>query len=347
MARRLRVGHAAVDGTPARHLAVDGRSGVGPNLSHWPGNRTPPEFRADLSTEICLRFGRAPAEAREAFLGDVDVVANDHYDTDGFLSLLAILRPEVAARHEELCVAAARTGDFAVWTTPRALAVDRIVSRLADPQRSPVAKVFAGREGPEKDLARYRWLLEHGEDVLGQPEAWAALHREDVARTEEALRAALRGALERTVWARARLAVLTSKDPFPRLVLNSLAGCYRVLHVLETAAGPRYRYHDRVESWFEVVSVRPPGRGDLRRLAARLGELEAAAGGEVAWHADPPSTPVPELYAGRAAPQAHGRVSREPEPSRLPVGEVVREVAEFLVEVDERAPQGEHASDPW
>lgn len=59
------------------------------------------------------------------------------------------------------------------------------------------------------------------------------------------------------------------------------------------------------------------------------------------------AAPVPELYAGCEAPQAHGRVSRELEPSRLPAGEVVRVVAGFLAEVDERAPEGGRASATW
>ena len=33
------------------HLSVDGMSPQGPNLSHWPGNRTPAEFKAFIDSE--------------------------------------------------------------------------------------------------------------------------------------------------------------------------------------------------------------------------------------------------------------------------------------------------------
>src|SRR5262249_9093223 len=93
-AHGLRPGFEGIPGTPANHLSVDGMTPVGPNLSHWPGNRTPPEWKSDLSTGICLNFARAAASARERFLDGAAVVLNDHYDTDGFLSLVAVLRPE-------------------------------------------------------------------------------------------------------------------------------------------------------------------------------------------------------------------------------------------------------------
>ena len=39
---------------------------------HWPGNRTPARWRADLSVEIALRFARAGAREQREFLGDAE-----------------------------------------------------------------------------------------------------------------------------------------------------------------------------------------------------------------------------------------------------------------------------------
>ena len=66
-----------------------------------------------------------------------------------------------------------------------------------------------------------------------------------------------------------------------------------------------FSYHDRTESWFEVVSFTPLPRVDLRPLAARLQALEGAVDRDDArWCADPPNLPVPELWFGRDEPQA-------------------------------------------
>jgi len=308
-------------------LSVDGLLARGPNLSHWPGNRTPAAWKADLSTGICLEFARAPRREREEFLNGVSVVANDHYDTDGMLSLLAVLAPETALAHAELCLAAAATGDYQVLVTPRAFAIDRLVAGLARPE-SPVAAEFSGLRGAEKDLARYRWLLDHPEVLLGTPEEFSPLWEAELASIQHQLRECRTGSARRTLLPHAGLSVVRSAAPLHRLALNTFAGAYRVLHILETPAGPCYRYHDRTESWFEVVSFAPPPRTDLSRARQRLCELEPAD--EAGWWHDPSTEPVPELYHGIASAQVYGAVTRELRPSRLAPETVVAVLAEEL-----------------
>ena len=321
-ASRLRLGFAGRNGCSAPHLSVDGMTETGPNLSHWPGNRTPAPWRADLSTGIALRFARATAGEQEGFLAGCEIVLNDHYDTDGFGSLLAVLRPEVAFAHEELLLAAAATGDFGCWQTWRGFAVDRIVARLAEPA-SPVARTFAGSGDADRlSLHRYQWLLEHAVDVLRHPEAFAALFEAEMAGVQQEIAGGLGGEIDRRAWQDLDFAVVTSSGPRHRMTLNTLAGAHRVLHVAQMANGPRYRYHDRTESWFELVTFHPPVRRDLRPLAQHLAELEPAHDG-ASWQADPPSEPIPELYFGVPSAQEYGRITRDLRPSRLPVERVV------------------------
>lgn len=308
------------------HLSVDGMTAEGPNLSHWPGNRTPQCYKADLSTGICLLFARAPESEQVAFLGDAEFVVNDHYDTDGFLSMLAVTRPDLALEHEELCLAAAATGDFQACGTQRGFAVDRIVVHLARSD-SPVADAFAGLSGPDKSAARYRWLLDHAERVLGDPNSLAPLWRDEWDRTADELARCRAGALERRVDGALGFSVVETRTPVSRIALNTLAGAYRVLHVERAREGLRYRYHDRTETWFEVATFAPPARIDLRPVAAALQELEGPASGEMRWCADAPTEPVPELWFGRDEPQAYGQVTRTLGESRLPTDTVARELA--------------------
>lgn len=318
----LRLGFAGRNGCAAPHLSVDGMTPAGPNLSHWPGNRTPGKWKADLSTGITLRFARAPADERARFLGGVEVVLNDHYDTDGFGSLLAVLRPAIAFAREELVLAAAATGDFGSWHTWRAFAIDRIVARLADPE-SPVADRFTGIvDADELSLRRYEWLLEHAVDVLDRPTAFAPLYESELATVQQELDAGLRGALERRAFAELDFAVVSGQGPCHRMTLNTLASAHRVLHVARSPDGTRYRYHDRTESWFDLLTFRPPPRRDLRPLAQHLAELEPAHDG-ASWNADPPTDPIPELYFGVPSTQEYGRITRDLRPSSLPAERVV------------------------
>jgi hypothetical protein len=329
----LQLAFAGVDGLAAHHLSVDGMSPRGPNLSHWPGNRTPRRFRADLSTGICLRFARSPRDVQSAFLDGATVVLNDHYDTDGFLSLLAVLRPKVALAREERLLAAAATGDFQTFQTRHAFAIDRIVKHLADGSLPEVAAEFDGLDGAARSLARYRWLLAHAELVLDEPATFAACYQDELDRVETQIQAALNGAIERELVPSAHLSILTTHTDVDRMVLNTFAAAYRVLHVRVADDGTRFRFHDRTESWFEMVTIAPPARRDLRPLAERL-QVEEGEHGPGRWCADPPTEPVPELYFGLPGDQEYGAVTRSLLPSRLDRRTVERAFATFLGERD-------------
>jgi hypothetical protein len=336
-ATRLRLGFAGAIERAPHHLSVDGMTDRGPNLSHWPGNRTPPQWKADLSTEIALRFAAADHAEQAGFLNCAEVVLNDHYDTDGFGALLAVLRPDVAREHEDVMRAAAATGDFGTWQTWRGFAIDRAVAHLASPA-SPAHAAFAGITGDaELSLARYRWLLDHATELLGHPESFCGVYADEMARVRSEIDQGLRGAIVRRIFADLGLSILTSRGATHRMTLNTLAGAFRVLHVQERPDGPRYRFHDRTESWFELVSIPVLPRRDLRPLAARLDALEPERDG-ARWNADPPSEPIPELYFGVPAEQAYGAITRELRPSRLAPARVVAELAGPFAVATSRAP---------
>ena len=84
----------------------------GCHLTHWQGNRTPRRYKADTSTEIALSFV-VSSEARDNWATAVAV--NNHFDTDGVLSVWTLLDPESALTRRDLLVAAAEAGDFDEW----------------------------------------------------------------------------------------------------------------------------------------------------------------------------------------------------------------------------------------
>ena len=337
---RLEIGFAGARGFDPEdfHLSVDGMTPRGPNLSHWPGNRTPPRYKADLSTGICLNFARAPRAEQRDFLAGVAAVVNDHYDTDGFLSLLAVTRPDLALAEEATCLSAAVTGDYGAYHTQSGFAIDRIVTHPAD-RHSPFAAEFAGLGDAERALARYRWLIAQAERVLAVDSDFDPLWRDEWRVATEELRACRDGGIVRGRAPALGLSIVQSTGPLRRMTLNTLAGAFRVLHAIGGGDGFRFRYHDRTESWFEVVSFTPLPRVDLRPLAARLQTLEGDAAADARWCADPPDVPVPELWFGRDEPQAYGAVTRELAPSRLRPATVR---AEFLHHLEGAAAAPSH-----
>ena len=80
-------------------LSIDGTVGNAVHFSHWKGNETPASVKADTSTEIALKLVAAPN--REELTRGIDLVTNNHFDTDGVLSVWTVLTGERALELRE------------------------------------------------------------------------------------------------------------------------------------------------------------------------------------------------------------------------------------------------------
>ena len=279
-------------------ISVDGITPTGPNLSHWPGNRTPPALRHDLSTGIVFRLLDLPATERGELLEDLDVVTNTHIDSDGIAAAFALLHPDVAMEHRELLLDVARTGDFQVFTTEAALWIDLSLTWLTS-DRSPFSARWREVSATTRRQLQYDHAFAELPALLAQPtrhaaEVGAALRRivDDV----EAVRD--RREVEIDVDPGLGLATVTAAAPLHRVAEHEAAGDrLRVLSVVPCRAGHLYRLFERVESWFDLESIRPPKRRDFGPLARFLGALEASES-DPTWTAQPIETPIPECYFG-------------------------------------------------
>jgi hypothetical protein len=309
------------------------------SLSHWPGNATPAALKHDLSTGIALNAARLASTQRHELLGDFDEVANNHYDTDGALSAFALLHPEQAVPRAEFMLEAAATGDFSVWRGAAALAVELTVMQLTHAPASPLADRLRPDMGDdERHALAYGWLLEHLSEVLDDPFAlrpmWAERHSQivdDVRRIEAGTGISVR------TFPDLDLALVSSDRPITSIGLNLAAGdCSRVLLVLPSRAGYRYRFRYRVESWFELVSRKVPPRPALDPVLERLDRAEGLAPGAgkgPAWWCEVPERPVCEMGFSRRerrpSPYDDPDLAEDP-PSRLLPSTVIEALAGAL-----------------
>jgi hypothetical protein len=97
-------------------------------LSHWRPNRTPAEFRAGSSTEICYRFLDHPRP------GLWMAAVNNHVDVDGILSVYVLIESEHALAHRQTIIEAAEMGDFWGWGEPPAQRVFQGITHLMERQ---------------------------------------------------------------------------------------------------------------------------------------------------------------------------------------------------------------------
>jgi hypothetical protein len=129
IARRFQFVEDSYDGdVPA--ISCDGLvPGAALDLTHWQGNHTPHQYKADTSTEIALNFAGS-LESGEQWANAV--IVNNHFDTDGVLSAWVLLEPNQALAHRTLLVAAAESGDFDEWPAhDRGLWLDAAIRQLA------------------------------------------------------------------------------------------------------------------------------------------------------------------------------------------------------------------------
>jgi len=233
--------------------------GAALDLTHWQENRTPRRFKADTSTEIALNFVASPEAAEE--WADA-VVVNNHFDTDGLLSIWVLLDPGQASANRDLLIAAAEAGDFDEWPALEGgLWLDAAIRALAS--------------GTADYAAAYRKLLQELPDLIRDLD-----ERRDLWGPEwDDLQAAAR-ALEKGLLCAEQLgsmgllihSLCQTEAPGPLLARRFLPGARRYLLAFERDGGLfDYRYERPHYAWADTV-VRPVlPAPDAGALAESLG----------------------------------------------------------------------------
>jgi hypothetical protein len=289
--------HAGLEDTPK--LSVDGLVPRSVHFSHWQGNETPAAVKADSSTEIALNVVASPARAE--LTRGIDLVTNNHFDTDGVLSVWTMLTGERALDLRDALVAAAEAGDFSANTGAQAIRASLVIQGgdgfAPDAGvASPLARHLSG--GADVDEARaYALVLPEVERVLTRTNYYEHLWHEEWAKIEAALESFAGGASRVEEDAATGLSFITlSRDlygargfsptrhvaPYTAITAHARGSVYLI--AIPLADGWGYRADFPYHSWAETV-VRPRiTRPDFAPLLARLNELEQHR--EARWQLD-------------------------------------------------------------
>lgn len=282
--------HEGLKGAPL--LSVDGTVDEALHLSHWEGNTTPPELRADTSTEIALNFAAWPRRAEWA--RGVEVVTNNHFDADGVLSIWAVLNGERALDLRSELVSAAEAGDFSEFPNENAVRVSVLLQGGDNPfvpgVNSPLIEHLAGGERVDERRA-YELVLPEVEKVLRRTDEYEPLWREGWALIERTLDSFAAGRSRVVEDAESRLSVVTLAPdlygdgrvgparlpaPYTAIAHNARGELFLVATPLQE--GWSYRIDYPYYSWAETYTRPRVARRDLSGLLARLNELEGGAG---------------------------------------------------------------------
>ncbi|HEX8502394.1 MAG TPA: DUF6687 family protein [Pyrinomonadaceae bacterium] len=279
-------------------LSVDGTVDEALHLSHWEGNTTPAELRADTSTEIALNF--AGWAGRDEWARGVEVVTNNHFDADGVLSVWSVLNGARALGLRGELVAAAEAGDFSEFPGEDAVRVAVLLQGGDNPfvpgVNSPLVESLAG--GARVDEARaYELALPEVERVLTRTGDYEPLWRDgwaEIARGLESF-AAGRSRVEEDAESRLSLVTLApdlygaggfdpSRHAAPYTAVTHHARGEVFLVATPLAGGWAYRIDYPYYSWAETYTRPRVARRDLSGLVERLNELEGDGAGS--WKPD-------------------------------------------------------------
>ena len=278
-------------------LSVDGTVDNAIHFSHWKGNETPASVKADTSTEIALNV--VASSSRNELTKGIDLVTNNHFDTDGVLSVWTMLNGECALPLRNKLIAAAEAGDFSEFSSEDGVRTSIVIQGSDSPidkSGSPLARQLAGEEVNDEARA-YEIVLPHVEDVLTHTSKYESLWRESWKRIERALDSFAKGTSRVDEDAPAKLSMVTlapevfgsdgfdpSRDavPFTAISYHARGELFLIATPLEN--GWAYRIDYPYYSWAETV-VRPQiTRRQLNQLMNELNEFERTSSAK--WRID-------------------------------------------------------------
>ena len=277
-----------LEGVP--NVVVDGRGNDATVLvlSHWPRNQTPPELKADTSTEIVINYLRSPE--REAYRQGADAVSNNHYDVDGLMSMWAVLNPEAALEAAELLIATGECGDFDRWSGELATKITCALYGLESLASSPVRQGLGSiRDYGERTAYLYRETLPLVRQLIEGIGAYEEYWRPEYEKVQAGRDVFARGGATVQDVEDLDLAIFSLPHEVHDMALYEQTSCSRVALVI---AGQRYQVRYRYESWVELQSRQPPPRIDLRPFADFLMTFEGNPG---EWVADDVQRSLPRL----------------------------------------------------
>ncbi|HET6861728.1 MAG TPA: DUF6687 family protein [Pyrinomonadaceae bacterium] len=287
----------AIANTPK--LSVDGTVANSVHFSHWNGNETPPEVKADTSTEIALNLVASPN--KPTLTRGIELVTNNHFDTDGVLSVWTVLNGERALKFRDLLIAAAEAGDFSEFSSKDGICVSLAIqgNDQAFPNEdtaSPLARSVA-KEAVTDDARSYDLVLPQVESLLTNPAAFESLWLEGWSRISAAMKSfeSAKSRVQELGGTGVTLITLAQElfgengfNPTRHLVpftaISKFANGELFVVAVPSNNGWCYRIDYPYYSWAETV-VRPRvARRDLSGVVESLNRRERNSGGR--WQTD-------------------------------------------------------------
>jgi len=289
--------HPGLENTPK--LSVDGTVSNSIHFSHWEGNETPAPLKADTSTEIALNLV-ASADAATYTRG-IELITNNHFDTDGVLSVWTVLTGNKAVDLKDKLISAAEAGDFSEYSSEQGVKASIVIqgSDQGSPnneQGSPLARHLAGGQVDDEAQA-YALVLPEIERLMTDINRYEPLWLEAWRQVADAIDSFEKGRSQVKELPEVQLSLVTlapevfsqagfnpTRHAPPYTAISRFARGQLFLITTPVKDGFIYRIDYPYYSWAETVKRPRIKRRDLGPILTHLNEMEQNSSGR--WQVD-------------------------------------------------------------
>ncbi len=261
----------------SKTLSVDGAFTARIQLSHWPGNNSPQELKADTSTEMAFKL--IESDRKEEYLNGIEFISNNHFDSDGILACYVLLFPGYAKHHRKLFIDIATTSDFSEFTSEEALKIDRVISKIDNPDSS----IFKG----EFQSVGFRQVMqkltlktfESIPEIIENTDKFEHLWKDDLRWHRESEASFDNQVSVFSNYGDCRLSILESSFKLHPVTKFSNAEYDQVLSVVKQGEGHLYELEYKHYTWHETTRPKVIERKSFESLAEKLNLIEQEKNG--------------------------------------------------------------------
>jgi hypothetical protein len=260
------------DDQRSKTMCVDGAFVSKKQLSHWPGNTSSDWLKADTSTEMAFKL--LESERNDEFLNGIEIISNNHFDSDGILACYVLLNPDYANHHRKLFIDIATTSDFSEFTNEVAFKIDRVISDIDDPEKSLFKDEFQNPNIAEVmqnlSLRTFQKLPEIIENIDNYEELW----KDDYRWYEESETSFQNQVSVFSNYGDCQLSILESTFKLHPIAKFSNAKFDNVLSVIKQNDGHLYQLEYKHHTWHDTTRPQMIKRNSFEPLVEKLNLID-------------------------------------------------------------------------
>lgn len=253
-------------------VCVDGLFDAKLQVSHWRGNNTPAEFKADTTTEMAFKL--IESLDKDKYLNGIDTVSNNHFDADGLISAFVLVNPEIALQNKQSLINTAITGDFAEFTTEDALKTSIVIDSMFDMEKSMFRTELTNKSYPDIVQLLYEKGFEILPALINSIDDYEQFWKDEFREYKESEKSFITQNSVFSNYSDCRLSVIESTFSLHKVARYAHAENDIVLSAVKTAKGNHYELEYKLHTWFDTTRQKRIKRKDLNPLAGKLNLIE-------------------------------------------------------------------------